>query len=515
MFGNTGNILSSSLGKQLFAIQQTSRALEISQVKLSTGKRVNSPLDNPQNYFMSISLSHQASGLSRILDSVGQSIRGIQSADNALNSLQKIIDQADTVTQNAKQSLLDERKDMSTIILADNPDVYYRLNETSGVVATNLGSAGAVLDGTYQGGVSQEAGALHFGIDNASVSFDGTDDLIAIPNHILINTDPAGYPERTVELTFSADSTTGRQVLYEEGGTGNAIALYLDDGRVYYAARDGGDFGPFDISAEVKSGETYHAAFVLDSNAATFTGYLNGEAVGTGTVTKPLNTHSGAVSIGRNSGGTYFHDGAEGGNGEYFNGKVSDFALYNSVLTGADIKTRYEATQLEDTKNYQQQVMDILGQVDSLVEDSGYQGVNLLDRGSMTTYFNVSGTSKLKTQGEDFTSAGLNFKTPDFLTPDKLNETINDFDRVGDKFSAFQSSLSSDLSIIQTRENYAEKTINTLEAGSDDLTRVDQDEEAANLLALQTRQAIQLETLSLSSNNSNIANFLLLSPLES
>ena len=66
---------------------------------------------------------------------------------------------------------------------------------------------------------------------------------------------------------------------------------------------------------------------------------------------------------------------------------------------------------------------------------------------------------------------------------------------------SFGSTLANDLSIIQTRRDFTEETINTLTAGADDLTVADQNEEGANLLALQTRQTLGVTSLSLASQS--------------
>lgn len=505
---NTANILTASQNSQLFAIGQTSRALDVAQLRLSTGLRVNSALDNPQSFFTSLSLSNTASNLNRVLDGIGQGITALQSAENARGTLSNLIDQAEAATQNAKQTLLDNQQDLGSIILADNPVIYFRLDETSGNTATNLGSGGAALNGTYQGSFSLDSGALTFSLNNASTSFDGTSARVDIPNDILVNTDPAGYPARTVELTFEANNLSGRQVLFEEGGTGNAIALYLDNDRVYFAARDAGDFGPFDISAQVQANTVYQASFVFDSASSTFTGYLDGEVVGTGTVTNDFPAHGGAVAIGRNSGGTFFHDGANGGNGEYFDGRISDFALYNSVLSQSDLQKRYAATQLAEAKVFQQDVASILDQADLLVDDSAFQGVNLLKSDNLRTDFNLDGSSSLLTEGRDLTTSGLGFSAPDFVSFSNIDKTLNEFIDANSTLENFGNSLSSDLNLIQTRQSYTEQTVNTLEAGSDDLTLADQNEEAANVLALQLQQEIQASTLALSTQYTGLADLL-------
>lgn len=509
---SNANILTSSQNSQLFAIRQTSQALNVAQTRVSTGNRVNSPIDNPQNFFTSFSLNSRASDLNRVLDNITTSVSSLQFADNSRSTLENLISLAETTTQGAKSSLQSNQQDLGATILADNPVVYYRLDETSGTTATNLGSGGATLNGTYQGGVSLESGALTFSLDNESVRFNGTTGNVAIPNNNSINTDPAGYPQRTVELTFSADNLTGRQVLFEEGGTGNSAAIYLDDDRIYFVARDNGDFGPFNISTEVEANKTYQAAFVLDSDAGTFIGYLDGEIVGQGAVNRPLSRHGGAVAIGRNAGGTFFHDGANGGNGEYFDGRISDFALYNSALTQNDLQARYDITQLDQAKIFEQQVTDILSQADDLIEDSSFQGINLLQGNDFRTLLNENGSSSLLTQGVDLSTSGLGFQAPDFSNFTNLDKTLFDFEDAKPQLEAFGNALANDLSIINTKQNFIQETINNLESGADDLTLADVEEEGANILALEAQQAIQIETLSLSTKGSNIGDLLAQQP---
>lgn len=513
MVGETSNILSLALNNQVLAFKQTARQISATQLRIATGKSVNSPLDNPQNFFQAFSLSSEASRLNGVLDKISQGITSLQTAETALTTLQDIITQAETTVQDARSTLQDNQTDIRSVILADNPVLYFQLNETSGTTATNQGSIGVATDGTFQGAVSLDAGVLHFGADSTSVSFNGTTDYISVPDHIQINTDVAGYPERTVELTFRADSVSGRQVLFKEGGTGNAFTLYIEDGDLYFVARDSGDFGPFNISASVEAGEVYHAAFVFDfPGTATFSGYLNGELVGTGTVTKEMNRHTGDISIAISSGGSYYQDGPQGGTNNYFDGRISDVAIYNSVLTQSDLQARYDIMQLEQAAFYEQEVANIFSQITPLVEDSVFQGINLLGGGDLRTLLNTDGSSSLLTQGQDLTSSGLGLQNPDFNNFGDFETALDDIDIANSAIENFGNSLAADLNILETRQSFTETTINTLEAGSDDLTLADLDEESANLLSLQTQQEIQLSTLALSSNTINIGDFLVQDP---
>lgn len=234
---------------------------------------------------------------------------------------------------------------LSDTIVADTPVAYWQLNETNGNNANNYqGIAGDSVDATYRRGTVKGAEALHVG-NTASADFDGVNDYISVPNSSYINTSVVS--ERTIELVFNADDTAGRQVLFEEGGATNALVIYIDNGDIYFNGRDGNGvlWGPFTINTSINAGQTYHAALVLDAPNGEFRGYLDGVLVGTGEIDGPINPHSGNIAIGAVDNDTYFHDGGFGGDGHHFDGRISDVAIYNSVIPESDILGRTRAVQ--------------------------------------------------------------------------------------------------------------------------------------------------------------------------
>ena len=64
---------------------------------------------------------------------------------------------------------------------------------------------------------------------------------------------------------------------------------------------------------------------------------------------------------------------------------------------------------------------------------------------------------------------------------------------------SMSSELGNNYSIVQSRETFTENMINVLEEGADKLTLADMNEESANMLALQTRQQLAINSLSLAS----------------
>ena len=63
------------------------------------------------------------------------------------------------------------------------------------------------------------------------------------------------------------------------------------------------------------------------------------------------------------------------------------------------------------------------------------------------------------------------------------------------------STFGSNLSVVETRQNFTDNLINVLETGAAGLTLADTNEEGANLLALQTRQQLSSVALSLASQS--------------
>ena len=64
------------------------------------------------------------------------------------------------------------------------------------------------------------------------------------------------------------------------------------------------------------------------------------------------------------------------------------------------------------------------------------------------------------------------------------------------------SEFGQNLSTVQIREDFTQNMINNLQSGADKLTLADMNEEAANMLALQTRQQLGVNSLSLASQAS-------------
>ncbi len=168
-------------------------------------------------------------------------------------------------------------------------------------------------------------------------------------------------------------------------------------------------------------------------------------------------------------------------------------------LLGSDI---YSATNGSNERaKYATQFDAVLDQIDQLVQDTSYKGINLLNGDDLTVVFNESRTSTLELKGVTFNSTGLGFTTSEAEWKDNasIDKSLDQITKATSLLRAQASEFGQNLSTVQIREDFTENMINNLQTGADKLTLADMNEEAANMLALQTRQQLGVNSLSMAS----------------
>ena len=163
---------------------------------------------------------------------------------------------------------------------------------------------------------------------------------------------------------------------------------------------------------------------------------------------------------------------------------------------------------------YVTQYNAVISQINTMASDSGYRGTNLLVGNTLTVKFNEDGSSSLSIEGFQATATGMTIgivgQASGGITTswsDSTNGTLSinsALTQLSDAASALRvkaSALSSSLSIVQTRSDWADQMVATLKSGAGALTDADMNEEGANMLMLQTRQSLGTTALSLSAQN--------------
>ena len=167
-----------------------------------------------------------------------------------------------------------------------------------------------------------------------------------------------------------------------------------------------------------------------------------------------------------------------------------------------------------DAGTFATQYSTVVDQINQMARDSGYKGVNLLQEAELTvqfaseadlSYLNLTGFGGT---GIDFNITGLqdematkgtNWVTGTTVNTTDIENSIDRLEAARDELRVQSKTLSSNLSIITAREEFTAEMINTLGDGASKLTEADMNEEGANMLMLQTRQALGTTSLSLAS----------------
>jgi flagellin len=103
MMGND-IVLTGGVRANLLQLQKTSDLITSTQTKLATGKRVNTALDNPVNFFTAQGLQNRASDLGNLLDAMGSAFNTIQAANNGITSITKLVQSAQALVSQAQQT---------------------------------------------------------------------------------------------------------------------------------------------------------------------------------------------------------------------------------------------------------------------------------------------------------------------------------------------------------------------------------------------------------------------------
>ena len=154
----------------------------------------------------------------------------------------------------------------------------------------------------------------------------------------------------------------------------------------------------------------------------------------------------------------------------------------------------------------------VMTQVNEMASDSGYRGVNLLQSGELTVQFAPTADQStlhltgFGATGAEFSISGMSDAGTGFgwvngttVSSATIQTAIDGIEDAVATLRTEAKVLSNNLSIITAREEFSAQMMNTLNDGAAKLTEADMNEEGANMLMLQTRQALGTTSLSLAS----------------
>ena len=307
----SGIVLSASVRQNLLSLQSTADLLATTQNRLSTGKSVNSALDNPTNFFTAQSLDNRASDINNLLDGIANGVQVLQAANTGLTSLQKLIDSAKSIANQALQTTVgySTKSNVSTTISgATAADLRGTTSFASATASSNVlynGTAGGTTAATGTTTLGATIGAL-----TGSTATTGAAGTTALTSTITLiassgtsatglagNAQPADGDTLTVNgktITFragSAPASTG--VPSGSGVSGNLVTDGNGNTTVYLGtnasplATTGDLLTAIDLASGVKTAS-------ISSGAATFATSVNQTASSIGASKVTLESSTGA-----------------------------------------------------------------------------------------------------------------------------------------------------------------------------------------------------------------------------
>ena len=450
------NILSTTQTAVILAIKSTQSLIDKTQLALASGKKISSALDNPQSFFTASGLSDQASDLMKLLDGISINIQRVNETNNGIQAILKLLDQAESLLSDARSTLF---QSSSTIGLGNN-DIQAILAANPGVFYS------AASNSFYKPVVSTVSWTT---ADAAAKSA-----TLTIPPSVTDVTNGVGG--HLANVTSQAENNFIKSILTVNswlGGSDNA-----NEGQWIWTS------GP-------EAGQQFWQGNIAGSP-------INGSYTDWAANGQPDNSGGNENYLEMWLAQDGWNDFVDNNPGGHTPGYVVEWD--SSLLSPTNANLSAQAAQ------YRTQYLGIMDQIDKIAKDSHYLGIDLLLSNNLKTLFNPTGTSFLLTKGTDATSAGLGLVDLDFLSSRIVDSGEQNVRDAKDILRTYARSLQSDLSVISTRLDFTKSSININQTAADGLVDADQNQEGAQILALNVRQQLQFQVLALT--KSNIANLL-------
>jgi flagellin-like hook-associated protein FlgL len=201
-------VLSTSVRQNLLSLQSTADLLATTQNDLATGKKVNSALDNPTNFFTAQGLDNRAGDIGNLLDAIGNGVQVLQAANTGLTSLQGLVNSAKSIANQVLQTT-----------------VGYSTKSSISSTAALGGTAANLVDGTTikNGDVLAIAGTT--GIPAFSITFGASESLAQLNTALAASNLTASLDSNNklvITTTNDAASSTIGAVTFTNTGGGTA-----------------------------------------------------------------------------------------------------------------------------------------------------------------------------------------------------------------------------------------------------------------------------------------------------
>ncbi|SHH61730.1 flagellin [Bradyrhizobium erythrophlei] len=507
----SGIVLTAAVRQNLLSLQSTADLLATTQGRLASGKKVNTALDNPTNFFTAQGLDNRASDINNLLDSIGNGVQVLQAANTGITSLQKLVDSAKSIASQVLQTTVGytPRSNVSSAPIPGATPTNLLGTGTNNTV-TGTAITGAAAKTTKLSALTPAVSAAtdSFTINGSTISFSSTNgnSITATGASLDLSTATVGdllSAIDTITGTGTPSTLTAGALTLSTGTTTNLLI----GGNATTLGKLGLTAGQTAITPPALSGQTLIIGPTPPANG-NGTSIIFGTGSGQISTLNQLNavlaannlqagiSPSGVINIVTTNDAASSKIGAITGTatgaGAAFNGLVppAPVADPDSQATRAGLVAQYN---------------NVLNQINTTSQDASFNGINLLNGDTLKLTFNETGKSTLNINGVTYNLAGLGLATltagTDFLDSNSANNVLTSLNAASTSLRSEASSLGSNLSIVQIRQDFSKNLINVLQTGSANLTLADTNEEAANSQALSTRQSIAVSALALANQS--------------
>ena len=438
----------------LSSIQSQAQAI---QGRLATGKKVNSAIDSPVNFFTAASLTDRSSQLTGLLDGISNGIQTIQAASKGIDAITKLVSSLQSTVKQAQADAAQNRPTKAGTALATAAEA-----TTTSKSLKDIALDKAIIDVTGGTAATADAAtATSSGDRGIATDADGVRFALSITSG-----------STTYDVAFDGANKTVRDVVNEINKSGIATAFVDEKGQLNVKGNG---------SEKVQFGFATLGVTAASAGAPT-----------PAEITTADTTAIAAAKTATNSNAALGFIGAD--------------ATAAGAIAGQNITS---ATR----SNLIQQYNDLRSQIDQLAKDAGYNGANLLQGDKLSIVFNEktgANQSKLDIQGSTLSADNLGITQAtntqlagfvNFQNDADLDAATKSLTGALTSLKSLSSSLGANLSVAQTRQDFTKDLASVLTQGADNLTNADGNQEAANLLALQTRQQLSQTALSLSNQS--------------
>ena len=431
-------------------------------VALTTGKKVNTSYDNSTLFFKDMRLTERAQGLNSVLDGLTNIVSTLTSTSNSIDSITDLLTYAKAITNSA----IDGQNYVSQLTGSNykvTPD-----KKLSDLPLVNIGDEILLRTGDADKMESR------FFIDKDAT----LDDLnIVVGDELKIKIGENDWLSlKVIDEKMKVSDFFGQ--IYEQTPsgnfefdiTGNKLTLSTTDRSPILLEGNLPELFGFDMTTTHKI--TIEDNWTIDRLARAFN-----EIEG--------------VSATINSKGFFEVTSLYGDN--LIIDDLTGRTAYSFGMNG------YDDNGMNSMKTYADRYNELLKQINSIVADSSFNGLNLLEGDTIRAVFNESGDAYRTINGPklDTISLGLSDAIGDWQNEEDVKTVSDEIEKAIYAVHSAASKIDKAIAMISSRDTFLEAMANTCLSGAEKLTEADLNEVAAELLSAQTQKELVNNVISI------------------